>query len=112
MPGWNFDMSKAPRGRYRLVPSGNGKSTRKVFEPARVVLASSCGIVTVSHWIDTERRWEMFAASSTPLAWMPFDGPQEVTDEDGKTRMVVVLPDHPTMQTSWFDDLLASRRAA
>lgn len=113
MPGaWNHDMSTAPRGKLRLQPTGKGSGTRKVPERAAIVAAGACGTVTISHWLDDSRRWEFFARDTPPIAWMPVPAPVEVAGKDGKTRMVVVLPSHPTLATSWFDDRLAGRVAA
>lgn len=112
MAEWNHDMGKAPRGRYRLIPSGKGTGTPKVFEPQRIVVAGRCGTVTISYWIDADKRWNMFTAETPPIAWMEYAGPRQYVDAKGKTRSALDLPPHPTMQTSWFDDLMASRRAA
>ncbi|GGA64733.1 hypothetical protein [Pelagibacterium lentulum] len=111
MAEWNHDMAKAPRGRIRLMPTGKGNSTRKVFEPAKIVVASACGVVTVSRWIDDERRWEMFTSEVGPIAWMPHPGAREHVDAKGRTRVVVDLPKHPTMAESWFDRALKARAA-
>lgn len=108
---WSTDMSKAPRGRFRVVVMANGKGTRRVFEPAEIVVAGACGVVTVSHWLDDEKRFSMFTAERPPIAWRPYAGPRVIT-ENGKTRHVVDLPAHPTMSESWFSRLLRERRAA
>jgi hypothetical protein len=84
MPGWNSDMSKAPRGKIRLLPVSGGKATRKVVEPAEVVVAGACGTVTLSHWLDEERRWQMFTRGVPPIAWMPKPAPVEVPGKDGR----------------------------
>ena len=112
MAEWNFDMTKAPRGRFRVVPSGNGKGTRRVFEPADIIVAGACGTVTVAHWLDDQKRWNMFTAEVPPVAWMPYAGPRAYVDDKGKTRYAIDLPAHPTMATSWFQDRLAGRAAA
>lgn len=112
MAEWNFDMSKAPRGRFRVVPSGKGKGTRRVFEPADIIVAGACGTVTVAHWLDDQKRWNMFTAEVQPIAWMPYAGPRAYVDDKGKTRYAIDLPAHPTKATSWFQDRLAGRIAA
>jgi hypothetical protein len=113
MADWNYDMSKAPRGRFRVVSAG-GKTdaTRRVFEPADIIVAGACGTVTVAHWLDDAKRWNMFTAEVPPVAWMPFAGPRAYVDDKGKARYAIDLPPHPTKATSWFQDLLAERRAA
>lgn len=112
MPGWNTDMRSAPRGTYRIVPAGGGKSSRKVWERETIITASACGVVCLSFWEPTSKRWSMYEPGTPPIAWMPYPGPETVVGEDGKARKVVRLPKHPTKATSWFDDLLRERRAA
>jgi hypothetical protein len=107
---WSFDMSAAPRGKLRLQPTGRGSGTRKVPERAEIVVAGACGTVTVSHWLDDERRWEFFTRDVPPIAWMEKPAPVEIAGKDGP-RMVVVLPAHPKTATSWFDERLARRAA-
>jgi len=109
MSAWNLDMTKAPRGRYRVVPSGDGKATRRVFEPAKIIVAGRCGTVTVAHWMDDQKCWNMFTAEVPPIAWMPFDGPRQVVDAKGKARNVIDLPPHPTMSESWFETFMRER---
>lgn len=111
MSEWSFDMAKAPRGKIRLIAT-RGTGTRKIAEPAQIIAASACGIVTISQWIEDEKRWSMFTPDAPPIAWMPHTGPETVVGEDGKARKVVRLPAHPTMATSWFSDLMAERRVA
>jgi len=109
---WSFDMSKAPRGRYRVLAAGrDGQGARKVFERQQIIAASSCGVVTISYWIDDQKRWSMFTRENPPIAWAPYDGPRLVVDA-GKARKVHDLPSHPTMQESWFQRHLRERRAA
>lgn len=112
MAEWNHDIAKAPRGNYRLVAGPKGKGDRKVFEPERIIVASRCGVVTVSYWLPEQKRWSMFTAEAGPIAWMQWDGPKIVIGEDGKERRVLDLPPHPTKATSWFQDRLAERRVA
>lgn len=71
---WSFDMSKAPRGSYVVVNRkfGKGQADAKVFQPDKVILASKCGKVTVSHYIPDEKRWSMFQPGETPVAWQPW----------------------------------------
>lgn len=113
MGTWSADIAKAPRGRYRVIPAGkDAKSARKVFERAEIIVASACGVVCVSYFIPDEKRWNMFAAGEHPVAWQPYAGPRQIIDAKGKPRNVIDLPAHPTKATSWFQDLLAGRRAA
>lgn len=112
MAEWNFDMTKAPRGKVRLVAAGQGKGTRKVPERVDIIAASACGVVTVTRWLDDQKRWNMFTSEVGPIAWMPYAGPRQYMDDKGRNRYTVDLPPHPSMATSWFADLLAERRAA
>ena len=106
---WNFDMSKAPRGKYDIVALANGKGTRRVFEPADIIVAGACGTVTVAHWLDDQKRWNMFTAEVPPIAWMPYAGPRAYVDDKGKTRYAIDLPAHPTMAESWFTTFMRER---
>lgn len=110
MADWNFDMSKAPRGRFRVVALANGKGTRRVFEAADIIVAGACGTVTVAHWLDDQKRWNMFTAEVPPVAWMPYAGPRAFVDDKGKTRYAIDLPPHPTMTESWFATFLRERK--
>lgn len=113
MDAWSHDMAKAPRGKYRVIPSGpTAKGARKVFERAEIIAASACGVVCLSYYIPEQRRWCMFDADHPPIAWMPYAGPETVVGDDGKARKVVRLPAHPTMAESWFKRLLRERVAA
>ena len=109
MTAWSFDMAKAPRGKVRLVPSGQGNGTRKVPERVDIIAASACGIVTLTRWLDEQRRWDMFTREAPPIAWMPVTG-MSTEVVDGKERQV--LPKHPTAGESWFGAFLRERRAA
>lgn len=111
MAAWNHDISKAPRGSIRIVPSGKA-GTRKVMQPTEIIAASKCGVVTVSYWVDAEKRWNMFVAGEQPIAWMPYAGPRAYVDAKGRTRYAIDLPDHPTLAESWFTKLLRDKREA
>lgn len=106
---WSFDVTKAPRGRFRVVPLGTGKGTRRVFEPADIIVAGACGTVTVAHWLDDEKRWNMFTAERPPIAWMPYAGPRAYVDDKGKTRYAIDLPAHPTIAEPWFATFMRER---
>lgn len=110
MAEWSFDMSKAPRGNYRVVALSNGKGTRRVFEPAEIIVAGACGTVTVAKWLDDQKRFNMFTAEVSPIAWMPYAGPRAYVDGKGKTRYAIDLPAHPTMAESWFAKALREKR--
>lgn len=112
MGDWTFDMSSAPRGRIRLIATTHGNGTRRVAERQMIIVASACGIVTLTHWLVEERRWDLFTSARPPIAWMPYEGQVRIVGEDGKARMRVVLPTHPTMKESWFDRALAQARTA
>jgi len=50
---WNFNMDEAPRDE-------------------KIIAAGSGGVVTVSRWIADQKRWNMFALSTPPIAWQPW----------------------------------------
>lgn len=100
---WSTDMSRAPRGKFRVVASGrDGNGTRKVPELVTIIAASACGVVTLTRWLDGEKRWDMFTAEVPPVAWQPYAGPRTYVDAKGKTRYAVDLPSHPTVAEPWF----------
>lgn len=47
---WSLDMSSAPLDK-------------------RIILAASCGTVTLSKWSATRECWEMLSNKDTPIAW-------------------------------------------
>lgn len=109
---WNHDITRAPRGRFKVIPTSNGKGTYKVFQPAEIIAASSCGAVCISFWLDDQKRWSMFPAGVQPIAWMPYAGPRVEIDDNGRKRSFIDLPKHPTMEESWFAKLLREQKAA
>jgi hypothetical protein len=74
MSDWNFNMDDAPRGHFQDVTRQVGKNVvcSVVHVPERIIAAGNEGVVTVSRWLDAEKRWEMFTAEVPPLAWMPW----------------------------------------
>lgn len=107
---WSFDMAKAPRGSYDVIPAGpKASGARKVFRPDTVILASACGVVTVSHYLPEERRWNMFTRDVGPIAWMPITGMLTET-VGGKPKQV--LPAHPTLAEGRQSSARHQRRAA
>lgn len=100
---WSTDISKAPRGHYDVVPAGPDKTaSRRVFKPEPIIAASACGVVCLTYWIDSELRWNMFAAGQQPIAWQSYPGPRAYVDDKGRTRYAVDLPPHPTVAEPWF----------
>ena len=69
---WNRDISLAPRGKYVVVNRKFGKTMAdaQVFKPDRVILATKCGKVTLSHYLPDEKRWMMLHTNEEPVAWM------------------------------------------
>jgi hypothetical protein len=101
---WSFDMSRAPRGSYDVLPAGKDKrGARKQFRPDIIIVAGACGTVTLSHFIPDARRWEMFTRDVGPIAWMPYD--PKFVEVDGEQKRAP-LPAHPTMKTGWFEDMM------
>ena len=74
MSDWNFNMDEAPRGSVRTVSRriGQNEATMQEFVPDLIIAAGNGGIVTVSKWVPTEGRWNMFAKTTPPTAWMPW----------------------------------------
>jgi len=71
MNAWNFDIKAAPHGRYEVKQRREGVDVR-VFVPERVILATKCGKVTISHYLPEEKRWMMLAKGEQPVAWQPW----------------------------------------
>ena len=71
MTGWNFDISQAPRGKTveTVVQTAKGPRGQSRFVPDRVILATKCGKVTLSHYIPDEDRWMMLGKGEQPDAW-------------------------------------------
>jgi len=77
MSEWDFNISRAPRGRIvqEKIKHKNGKTmVVKRFVPDLVILCADdeAKTVTVSQWLPKEKRWSMFATGQAPLAWMAF----------------------------------------
>lgn len=74
MSEWNFDITRAPRGKYvvRDRKLGKGRGDTREFVPDRVILATKCGVVTASHYLPEQKRWEMLAKGEQPIAWQPW----------------------------------------
>ena len=72
MSGWDFDISRAPRGEtvVSTVVIKGEERVRNTFKPAKVILATKCGKVTLSHWLPEEKRWLMLAHGEQPVAFM------------------------------------------
>jgi hypothetical protein len=69
--GWCFDIKSAPHGRYVVQQRRAGVDMR-VFVPERVILATKCGKVTISHYLPDEKRWMMLHYGEQPVAWKPW----------------------------------------
>lgn len=67
--GWSTDIKQAPHGRY-VVQQRRPGVDMKVFVPEKVILATKCGKVTLSHYLPDEKRWMMLAKGEEPVAWM------------------------------------------
>lgn len=98
MNGWNTDIKAAPHGRYEIKQRREGVDTR-VFVAERVILATKCGKVTLSHYIPQEKRWLMLGKNEQPDAWMPWPehpnsarGPSNPAGQAGETCLLPVSP--------------------
>lgn len=71
---WNFNMDEAPKGHFKdMVKNIGGRTIMSVVHvPEPIIAAGSNGVVTVSKWIDAEKRWNMFSKDCPPIAWMPW----------------------------------------
>ena len=86
---WNFDISTAPRETptKRHGTTNTGKAiTYDASEYTPLILATKCGKVTRSYWIEKEQRWAGLSKGEKPVAWMPWPDhphaskPVEVTE--------------------------------
>lgn len=71
-PVWNTDISQAPRGKMvaATVQTKDGPRQFNRFVPDKLILATKCGKVTLSHYIpDDEGRWMMLGKGEEPVAW-------------------------------------------
>jgi hypothetical protein len=84
MTEWNFDLSQAPRGRKvaSTVTVKGVEHVRDTFVPAKVILATKCRKVTLSHWLPDEERWLMLAKGEQPKAWHAWPQYPEITESD------------------------------
>lgn len=74
--GWSFDIDAAPRGGEKVITgkvAGAHAFERRVHVRERIFAAGSCGVVTVSHWIPDQERWNMFSKAVPPMAWRPYE---------------------------------------
>ena len=71
---WNFDISQAPKGKTKKITRTlKGKEVEtELHVPEKILAAGNEGVVTLSHWIEKEQRWNMFTKDVPPLAWMPW----------------------------------------
>lgn len=71
---WNTDISAAPRGKTITKQVKTKDGFKDVPEPVieRVWLASKCGKVVLSHWVDSRSAWSGFGDKEQPVAWYPY----------------------------------------
>jgi hypothetical protein len=72
---WNFDLEQAPRGTFKTVKCSNGKKDleRKIFVPEYIITACKDNkLVTVSCWLEPQKRWNGYATDESPIAWQRF----------------------------------------
>lgn len=69
---WNFDISQAPRGKMvaTTVQTKDGPRQSSRFVPDRIILATKCNKVTLSHYLPDDERWLMLGKDEQPVAWM------------------------------------------
>lgn len=73
---WNFNLTDAPRGRTeirtRTIKGKNGEPDRTAdyseFVPDEIWVATKCGKVFVTHWLDGAGRWNRLATGEDPIA--------------------------------------------
>lgn len=97
---WNTDISKAPRGKTveTTVITAKGPRPASRFIPVRVILATKCGKVVLSHFIPDDEgrgRWQMLAKREEPLAWMAWpEFPQSATTRGESDAKSAHRPDN------------------
>lgn len=69
--GWRLDIESAPRNNT-------------------IILATKCGKVTTSRWIEKEQRWSMLAAGEKPVAWMAWPTHPNITKSSDGERPIEV----------------------
>lgn len=67
---WNFDMSEAPRGQMKTVNGPKGNKVER-FEKQGVIVMNGNGFVAKSYWIPESKRWNLFGATTQPIAFIP-----------------------------------------
>ena len=74
MDDWNFDISAAPKGKTLVVNRtiGKKKVDVSVHEHVLIIAAGSDDVVTLSRWLPSEGRWNMFTKAVPPIAWKPW----------------------------------------
>ncbi|UFS83178.1 hypothetical protein LPB79_13070 [Rhizobium sp. T136] len=91
---WSFNIDEAPRGKTvqtkRLVTdrnSASGQSLRVIedFVPDYLWLATKCGKVIKSYWIEATKfspaRWAGLGTTEVPVAWQHFVTPEHPVDQ-------------------------------
>lgn len=70
---WRTDLDAAPRGQHvtNIVTTKNGARSSRHFVSEPVILASKCGKVVKSKWLE-DGRWEFFNKGEQPVAWQPW----------------------------------------
>lgn len=74
MTNWNFNMEEAPKGYFKdteIKIKGEVKIVKKYIKE-NVIVAGEKNTVTVSNWIPSDERWNMFTKDCPPVAWIPF----------------------------------------
>lgn len=70
---WNNDIDSAPREakiKRQAILKGGKTVTYDATEYTPVILASACGRVIRSYWIESEQRWAGFKKGEQPVAWI------------------------------------------
>jgi len=69
--GWDFDISRAPRGFIAITTVQTAKGPRQSsrFIAQRVILATKCDKVVLSQYLPDEERWLMLGKGEVPVAW-------------------------------------------
>lgn len=73
---WNFNMDEAPKGQFvdrtRTLKTGEVVQYQ-TFELTKILAAyAKSDLVTMSNWIPSAKRWNMFTEQNPPVAWMPW----------------------------------------
>lgn len=83
MTDWNFNIEEAPKSTvvYKEYTRKDGKKVKKPEFNFIAIWATDGLILTRTHWLPEQERWNMFKKDSPPKAWQPYLIPELPTIE-------------------------------